>query len=91
MAVTNPTTLVQSCPVGGAVSMNFWEAPWPLKGGLEATSVMLGQSGSGWPETAGEKQTWDPKGVLGGLGPGLAAGGAIPIAMGSAPTGKGVR
>jgi hypothetical protein len=54
MAVTIPVTLVQSWPVGGAWSMKLWGAPVLLKGGLEATSVTLGQRGRSTPVLAGE-------------------------------------
>ena len=54
MAVTSPTTLVQSWPVAGAWSMNRWGTPMRLKGGAPGSSVTLGQSGRSTPATAGE-------------------------------------
>jgi hypothetical protein len=86
-----PVTLVHSCPMGGATIMKFCGAPFPLNGGLDTTSVTLGQGGIGWPATVGAWQTWEPSTVLGNSLPGNSAGIAIPIASGRAGTYMGVR
>ena len=92
MAVTSAVALVQSGPIGGARSMNGCAAPLPLNGGVtEVPRGTLGQSGRGLPETAGEKQTWDPLGAPGATGPGTVGGMAIPIAMVWDGTKSGVR